>query len=61
MIKIQAKNVKRKNANQALNHFICLLCMQTISHEKGYTDEKGRAIALDDNGKKSHDCPALSH
>jgi hypothetical protein len=58
---MQAKNVKRKNANQALDHFLCLLCSQTISHDKRYTDEKGRAIALDDIGKKLHDCPELSH
>jgi hypothetical protein len=50
---------KSNTANKkAIIHYNCIFCGQIISHDKRYTDRKGRPISLDDTGQKLHDCNA---
>jgi hypothetical protein len=51
-------SIKRNSAaNQSIIRYKCISCSQIISHNKGYTDGKGKPIPLDQTGKNHHDCP----
>jgi hypothetical protein len=52
---------KSNTANQDIIYYNCILCGQIISHDKRYTDRKGRPIPFDDTGQKLHDCTADEH
>jgi hypothetical protein len=52
---------KSNTVNWAIIHFPCILCGQIISHNKRYSDRKGRPIALDETGRKPHDYTAKEH
>jgi hypothetical protein len=48
-------------SNPAITYYKCILCGQTICHDKRYTDRKGKLIPLDQTGKNHHDCPCLDY
>ena len=56
-MKLADLSLKDNGTRHTIGYFQCILCGEIISCNDGYTDRKGRRIALEGDGPQQHRCP----